>query len=385
MDFMKIATLWDNEQHDTVWLENLGNRTITADDLNYTETTGALYTANRSVGQLTVTLLQDAGLARINIEGTSVNDAITITSSASVAATLDGKVILDGGAGNDILRVEGLDTRDTLYGGEGNDRLYAGSGNDRLEGGMGNDMLYGEDGDDRLYGQHGDDMIFGGTGDDVAYGHEGDDHLSGQDGRDYLYGMEGNDRLVGGNDKDYLFGGDGQDILLGGNGSDRLDGGAGMDTIQGNNGNDRLYGREGDDVLYGSRDNDYIYGGDGDDILIGGEGRDRLYGQEGSDTFVFESINDGLDRIHDFTLEGEGQDFINITGILSGYSPVNSDINDFVDLDFISTGRSDLLINADGQDDDWVRLVTIRGSSFENTDVDDLLAAGQLITSSFFT
>ncbi len=66
-----------------------------------------------------------------------------------------GRVILNGGAGNDILI--GGAGQDYLGGGDGNDQLYGNDNNDTLEGGAGNDMLNGGAGDDTLRGNAGND------------------------------------------------------------------------------------------------------------------------------------------------------------------------------------------------------------------------------------
>ena len=71
---------------------------------------------------------------------------------------------LTGSAFNDQLL--GLDTADTLDGGDGNDLLWARGGDDILIGGNGNDSLYGLDGNDILNGGAGNDYMAGGTGND---------------------------------------------------------------------------------------------------------------------------------------------------------------------------------------------------------------------------
>ncbi|MGK7921604.1 MAG: LamG-like jellyroll fold domain-containing protein [Trichodesmium sp.] len=55
-----------------------------------------------------------------------------------------------------------------------------------------------------------------------------------------------------------------------------------------------------DYILQGNEGNDTITGYAGNDILIGGEGKNDLSGGNGADYFVFESLNEGLDRIIDF-------------------------------------------------------------------------------------
>jgi len=92
-------------------------------------------------------------------------------------------------------------------------------------------------------------------------------------------------------------------------GDDTIDGTDGADRINGNAGDDRINGLGGDDVLIGSAGNDRVRGGAGEDRLRGGDGADRLTGDDGDDIlsgganrdfFVFDSTNEGDDRITDF-------------------------------------------------------------------------------------
>lgn len=82
-------------------------------------------------------------------------------------------ILIDGGAGNDILR--GGFAGDTLLGGAGLDLMLGGQGNDLLRGGAGRDMLIGGDGNDRLFGDAGDDILVGGRGVDQLNGGAGAD------------------------------------------------------------------------------------------------------------------------------------------------------------------------------------------------------------------
>ena len=379
MERITVRTLWDNGDQDRSWSDAIARRNVKAEDLEYDDATGILFSMDRTASAFVVSILQDGGLNEMRIDGTSGADTITVTASVAI----DASIILTGGDGSDRLRVETLDTDDFLYGGEGHDQLYGGFGDDRLYGGTGNDILHGEDGDDRLYGGSGTDTLFGHEGDDIIFGNEGNDLLIGHNGNDDLYGLDDDDRIIGGNGDDRIYGGDGEDTIFGGSQNDRLEGGAGNDELHGNNGNDRVIGGSGEDVLYGDSGNDKLYGGDGNDILFDGTGRDLMYGNGGSDVFAFTTIDGNIDRIQDFTLNGAEQDSLNITEIISGYSKLTSDINDFVFFDVISSGRTDMMVNPNGSRGDWIHLVTIRGSNFSGTDADDLLASGQLILNEF--
>jgi Ca2+-binding RTX toxin-like protein len=81
------------------------------------------------------------------------------------ASDFHGKMVLDGGAGDDLLT--GGPKADELLGRGGNDSLEGGDGNDVLKGSGGNDALHGGDGNDRLDGGSGVDSCIGGNGSNV--------------------------------------------------------------------------------------------------------------------------------------------------------------------------------------------------------------------------
>lgn len=119
-----------------------------------------------------------------------------------------------GDAGNDTLN--GGNTDDLLFGGDGYDTLYGNGGNDYLNGGNQGDFLDGGRGNDTLTGESGDDQLRGGDGDDYLRGGDGFDSLFGDFGSDVLYGDAGNDNLDGGWDSanDLLYGGTGADTFM---------------------------------------------------------------------------------------------------------------------------------------------------------------------------
>lgn len=83
---------------------------------------------------------------------------------------------IQGGAGNDYIRVNGT-----------NIELYGGSGDDNLSINFGSATLSGGDGDDALSGGESDDILLGGEGDDFLNGGYGDDVLTGGGGADTFY------------------------------------------------------------------------------------------------------------------------------------------------------------------------------------------------------
>jgi hypothetical protein len=112
-----------------------------------------------------------------------------------------------------------------------------------------------------------------------------DDQWTGTKGDDLYQGLNGNDLLSGEA---------GDDLLSGDNGNDTLTGGLGNDTLSGNNGNDELTGDVGDDVISGDNGNDTLTGGLGNDTINGGKGNDLL---------LFNSFNQGVDTIADFSVK----------------------------------------------------------------------------------
>jgi membrane-associated phospholipid phosphatase len=156
--------------------------------------------------------------------------------AASVAGIVNGRLIVSGSDGHDVLSVDRRDRQLVVLangrtlgtfdiggvsaiivdGRDGNDVVSLSHRIDiaaQLYGGRGNDLIQGGSGDDRIFGEEGDDVLFG---------HDGDDCLSGGDGDDFLFGGNGSDLLRGGLGDDWLFGDPGLDILDGGPGRNRL-------------------------------------------------------------------------------------------------------------------------------------------------------------------
>ena len=97
-------------------------------------------------------------------------------SSATINASVDQAIVVDGGAGDDTLT--GGTQGDLLIGGEGNDTISGGDGNDLLIGGQGNDTLIGGAGIDIFALELGDEGAVGApaidTIDDFTVGAGGD-------------------------------------------------------------------------------------------------------------------------------------------------------------------------------------------------------------------
>ena len=112
---------------------------------------------------------------------------------------------VDGGTGNDVIRLKG--DAGVVDGGPGRDKITGGKGPDTLFGGSGNDIISGGRGDDFLSGGKGHDVLKGGSDNDILLGELGDDSLNGGSGRDLLIGGFGADSLDGKGGDDILIGG----------------------------------------------------------------------------------------------------------------------------------------------------------------------------------
>ncbi|WFP08410.1 MULTISPECIES: retention module-containing protein [Achromobacter] len=196
-------------------------------------------------------------------------------------------------------------------------------GNDVINGGAGNDIIFG----DTINTDH---LAWGNV---AAGSHDGQglkalqDFLAYQNGHaattaevyDYLKANHAQFNIAddprGGNDT--VHGGTGDDIIYGQGGND---------TLYGDDGNDILYGGAGNDTLHGGAGNDTLDGGAGNDTLIGGKGNDTLYGGLGSDTFKWELNDQGtvgaptVDTIKDFSADtvANGGDVLDLKDLLIG-------------------------------------------------------------------
>jgi Ca2+-binding RTX toxin-like protein len=81
-------------------------------------------------------------------------------------------------------------------------------------------------------------------------------------------------------------------------------------------------GGVGNDTLTGNESANRLFGSSGADVLTGLAGNDKLIGGTGDDTFVFQTENDGIDRIADFA---QGNDTIDISLLLNQVSYTGTD------------------------------------------------------------
>ncbi len=94
------------------------------------------------------------------------------------------------------------DSRDLIFGLDGNDTIYGGGGNDHLIGDLDDDME--EAGDDALDGGDGNDRLLGGLGGDTLSGGDGNDFLDGGTNITDPNSEENGDTLIGGAGDDVL-------------------------------------------------------------------------------------------------------------------------------------------------------------------------------------
>lgn len=107
-------------------------------------------------------LVLGAGQDRVTVEGAEA----VLDAGLTVRWTGVERLTLDGGAGDDEIRIDGTPVPGgvvELIGGAGADLLVGGDGDDLLSGGTGRDILIGGRGADQLLGQGEDDLLVGGT------------------------------------------------------------------------------------------------------------------------------------------------------------------------------------------------------------------------------
>jgi Ca2+-binding RTX toxin-like protein len=226
-------------------------------------------------------------------------------------------------------------------GGAGNDMIVANQVANVLNGGRGSDTVSYETATSGVIvalGQYG--FTLGGAQGDRLISIE---NLVGSQFSDTLIGDSGNNTINGGaGGTDIMYGGSGIDTisyagttsgvtidlnsLFGGGGAsgdfivefENMIGTSFDDRLTGDRGNNRIEGGAGADTLNGDR---------GDDTLIAGSGADVLTGGRGRDIFVFNSVNDGADRITDFERR---DDRIDLSGIDANSSTDANDAFRFV-------------------------------------------------------
>lgn len=222
-----------------------------------------------------------------------------------------------GGAADDALTAD--NTRNIMFGGDGNDTVTGGTAADILSGGAGTDVVNGGVGADDINGNAGDDTLAGGTGNDSLRGGDGTDRVVIAD--DALGVTTAPTRTI---EVDVLSDGSGVVVTqVGGGEADTLFAdveeasfndalfslrvlddtannetlGATNDVVAGLGGNDTLDGGAGRDFLSGDAGDDSLSGGDDNDTLEGDAGNNILAGGAGDDSFRFDATNAGTNSV----------------------------------------------------------------------------------------
>jgi Ca2+-binding RTX toxin-like protein len=263
-----------------------------------------------------------------------------------------------GDAGNDVVKLIGLNSSDVVFSRSGNDLMIQinSSGEtlkveNQFNGTNGVEQVAFADGStwDRaaifdaawVRGTSGNDTYYGSGDAEVFDGKGGDDYLHGGDGGDtYVYragsandtvaessGDAGNDviRLVGLNSADVAFSRNGNYLLIQISSSgetlkveNQFNGTNGIEqvTFADNSAWDRTQIAQAA-WFRGTSGNDSITGSSSDDMLAGGQGNDYLRGNDGSDTYVYSSGH-GNDEIDDESASTSQVDTLRFTDLNSG-------------------------------------------------------------------
>ncbi len=210
-------------------------------------------------------------------------------------------------------------SRNVIFGGDGNDTVTGGAAADILFGGAGTDTIDGGTGADDINGDAGNDTLTGGTGNDSLRGGDGTDQVVIADNA--LGVTTDPERTI---EVDALTDGSGVVVTQVGTGeADTLFAdveeasfddalfslrvlddtannealGATNDIVAGFDGNDTLDGGAGRDFLSGDAGDDSLSGGDDNDTLEGDAGNNTLDGGAGDDSFRFDATNAGTNSV----------------------------------------------------------------------------------------
>ncbi|WP_447752430.1 retention module-containing protein [Pseudomonas nicosulfuronedens] len=259
-----------------------------------------------------------------NSNGSGNNSSATVYID-NIKQTTSTTVVVEGPTGEVDIVKQASDLTAALHGGSSSTEL-APSGSDTIHGGAGDDILFGDaiNTDNLPWGVNGNPAkpadLPAGSGVsalsaflELKNGHAAtsDEMYNYIKGNHTLFNVDGDTR--GGSD--HLYGGDGNDIL---------------------------YGQGGNDFLFGENGNDILIGGTGDDQLTGGKGNDILTGGAGADLFIWKAGDIGNDTITDFKAS-EG-DRIDISDLLP--DTAHNDILSYLKVD---TATATLQVSTTGQ------------------------------------
>jgi Ca2+-binding RTX toxin-like protein len=295
----------------------------------------------------------DKTYSRLNDPSQAGLDNLTLLGTANISGYGNALPnLIKGNSGNN--RLDGREGADTLMGGYGNDTYVVDNSGDQIVESAGTGFERVESSLSWVLGAGLEDLTLtgtaaiDGTGNELANsitGNEAANLLKGNAGDDILRGGGGSDKLRGDSGNDYLDGGTGDDLLVGGAGGtiyvidslgDQIDdsgddaGVASEDLVlasinyqlsadinhltfrgtdnltgTGNGLANKITGNSGANLLSGLGGADSLRGGAGDDQLVGGSGNDVLNGGAGRDQFIFNSSQEGIDTIQDFSLSDD--------------------------------------------------------------------------------
>ena len=234
-----------------------------------------------------------------NIEaafGGAFDDRLTANDSGVELFGGDGSDTMLGGAGDDILRQDDFLQPFALASDTGDDQIFGGAGNDAISGWRGNNLMDGGAGDDVFLlsgvdGRWGADTIVGGDGADGIL-------LEGQQGA-ILVDLSSNSFTDGGPGSLTFSGIENFTERGGSSFDDHIIGNADANLLAAMLGNDLLEGGAGNDTLIGGGLDDFDPIG-GNNTLDGGLGNDSLVGTQEIDNFLFRAPNTGVDRVASF-------------------------------------------------------------------------------------
>ena len=290
---------------------------------------GATSKSGLSVSGKKITLKNSALSKKVTVSGSYEfdfesdykNATITGSSKADTITARGSKISVNGGKGNDTIKILGSGT---VSGGDGADIFYYKSnGSNVIADYAAEDKISIASGTAEI-SAIGDDLILtvgsgkititGGANETVTYFDDSGEHtykkssdgikynakktsatlLSSYDSDSFTFdaGLKSldatkveQDLIIIGNKK--------ANTITGSSQKDTIDGGAGTDDIKGGKGNDSIFGGTGDDTLYGGEGRDTLWGGKDDDYLVGGAG---------NDVFLYKP-GDGIDRISDYDFQ----------------------------------------------------------------------------------
>jgi Ca2+-binding RTX toxin-like protein len=339
-----------------------GNDTYVVDNAKDVVSESGGDTNDRVLASIAIDLVNYLGVEHVTLTGTAGLAAIgnfgaNMLIGNSGANKLDGKGADDtliGGAGNDTYEADSAGDVIIEYDGGGIDQVNSSATHSldafvenltlTLDGdvdGLGNALA------NKIVGNSGDNQLSGGGGNDTLTGNDGDDTLVSGLGADSMAGGAGNDLYDVDNvgdkvtdsagDQDrvnssitYTLGANIENLKLTSFGAIDGTGNALANDIDGNAADNILSGLAGNDSLFGSGGNDLLLGGEGDDSLSFSSGADTLVGGAGRDTFGGGTIGE-MDLIMGFDPK-PGGDVLDVSGLLVGFVPGSSKLDDFLDV-----------------------------------------------------